>query len=83
MLHTCTFGEGLVDASDDADFQEKLVSVQESWQSLEQTSSCDLEKHIDFFTDRKVSILCDTMSRSLGIECGIGNPPKYIHYHDE
>ena len=71
-----TFVEGLVDANNDDDFQEKLASVQESWRSLEQPSTCDLEKFIDYFTDSKVSILRNTMSRSLRIECGLGNPPS-------
>ena len=39
-----TFVEGLVDATDDEDFQEKLESVQQSWSSLETTSDCNLEK---------------------------------------
>lgn len=62
-----TFVEGLVDATDDEDFREKLSSMQESWQSLGTTSSCNLEKFIKYFDDNKV---CDTMSKSLRIECG-------------
>lgn len=70
-----TFVEGLVDATDDEDFREKLSSMQESWHSLGTTSSCNLEKFIKYFDDNKVSVLRDTMSKSFRIECGLGDTP--------
>lgn len=63
-----TFVEGIVDATDDEDFQEKLSSVKESWRSLGTTSSCNLEKLINYFNENKVSVLHDTMSKSRAVQ---------------
>ena len=65
--------EGIVDASDDSDFQSKLENCFQSWHSFE-TSTCNLQKFIDYLVD-KASVICDTMLRSTRVECGLGCPP--------
>ena len=70
-----TFVEGLVDTADDIGFQNKLGSIQECWRSFEMSSTCNIEKFIEYFNENKVPVLRDNMSRSLRVECGLGCPP--------
>ena len=71
-----TFVEGIVDASDDSDFQSKLENCLRSWRSFEVTSTCNLQKFIDYLVDSKASVIRDTMLRPIRVECGLGCPPE-------
>ena len=70
-----TLVEGIVDASDDSDFQSKLENCLQSWRSFEVTSTCNLQKFIDYLVDNKASVIHDTMLRPIRVECGLGCPP--------
>ena len=51
-----TFVEGIVDASDDSDFQSKLENCLRSWRSSELTSTCNLQSlSIIWWTRRRQS----------------------------
>ena len=69
------FIEGLVDASDDCDFQNKLDGLVESWRRCESPSTANIEKFIEYFTAKKASIIRETMLRPIREECGLGCPP--------
>ena len=51
------FIEGLVDASDDCDFQNKLDGLVESWCRCESSSTANIEKFVKYFTAHKASII--------------------------
>ena len=70
-----TFVEGIVDASDDADFQSKLENCLRSWRNFEVTSTCNLQKFIDYLVNNKASVIRDTMLCPVRMECGLGCPP--------
>jgi len=70
------FEEGMVDSSDDADFQMKLDSTLEKWRNLDVCSSADMEGFLQYFTANKVAVIRHTMLRPIRIECGLGNPPE-------
>ena len=67
--------EGLVDASDDTDFQNKLDVVL-SWQHMSVPSSCNLQAFIDWFLANKSHVIRDNMLRPIREECGLGCPPE-------
>ena len=70
------FEEGMVDSSDDADFQMKFDSTLEKWRNLDVCSSADMEGFLQYFTANKVAVIRHTMLRPIRIECGLGNPPE-------
>ena len=67
--------EGLVDALDSVDFQEKLDKVVSVWQSLAVASSANMDRFITWFVDHKAPVIRDSMLRSVREECGLGSPP--------
>ena len=69
------FIEGIVDASDDRDFQSKLEALRQSWQNSALPSEANLERFIDYFMAHKASVIRDTMLRSVREESGLGCPP--------
>ena len=70
------FQEGLVDSTDVEDFQAKLESLIEKWNTLANSSSADMAEFIDWFKANKVEVIRDTMLRPVREECGLGNPPE-------
>ena len=69
------FVEGIVDASDDSDFQNKLDAVTQAWRSCSLPSTANLERFIDYLMVSKASVIRDTMLRCVREECGLGCPP--------
>lgn len=69
------FEEGLVDASDDDDFQKKLDALLEKWHNLDMSSSADVERFLQYFVGNKVAVIRNTMLRPIRLDCGLGNPP--------
>ena len=69
------FEEGLVDASDDDDFQMKLDALLEKWRNLGMSSSADVERFLQYFVVNKVAVIRNTMLRPIRLDCGLGNPP--------
>ena len=67
--------EGLVDALDSVDFQEKLDKVVSVWQSLAVASSANMDRFITWFVDHKAPVIRDSMLHSVREECGLGSPP--------
>ena len=57
--------EGLVDASDDTDFQNKLDDVVLSWQHMSVPSSCNLRAFIDWFLANKSHVIRDNILRPI------------------
>ena len=71
-----TYVEGLVDASDSIDFQEKVEKILEKWRNLSVPSSANVERFISWFLNHKVPVIQDSMLRSVREECGLGSPPS-------
>ena len=69
------FVEGIVDASDDSDFQNKLDAVTQAWCSCSLPSTANLERFIDYLMASKASVIHDTMLHCVREECGLGCPP--------
>ena len=67
--------EGLVDASDSIDFQEKVEKILEKWRNLS-VPSANVERFISWFLNHKVPVIQDSMLRSMREECGLGSPPS-------
>lgn len=70
-----TYTEGLVDAMDDADFQNKLDFLIKSWQELPMSSTANLEGFVSWFKAHKSHAIQSCMIRSIREECGLGSPP--------
>ena len=66
------FVEGILDASHDCDFQNKLDAVTQAWRSCSLPSTANLERFIDYLMVNKASVIQDTMLRSVREECGLG-----------
>lgn len=71
----CVLVEGIVGATDDRDFQNKLEALLQSWHNLEMPSTSDVEKFIKYFIDNTAPVIRDTMLRPVRIECCLGCPP--------
>ena len=69
------FEEGLVDSTDNSDFQAKVESLVAKWSNMQDASAMDMRKFIEWFKANKVQTICSTMLRSVREECGLGNPP--------
>ena len=69
------FEEGLVNASDNDDFQKKLDALLDKWRNLDMSISADMERFLQYFVGNKVAVIRDTMLRPIRIDCGLGNPP--------
>ena len=69
------YTEGLVDAMDDADFQNKLDLLIKSWQQLPMSSTANLEGFVCWFKAHKSHAIQSCMLRSVREECGLGSPP--------
>ncbi len=69
------FQEGLVDSSDNDDYQSKLDSLVQAWTSAEVSSLADVEGFVKWFLTNKADAIRDTMLRPIRVECGLGNPP--------
>ena len=67
-----TLVEGIINASDDSDFQSKLDNCLQSWHSFEVMSTCNLQKYL---VNNNASVIHDTMLRPIRVECGLGCPP--------
>lgn len=67
--------EGLVDASDDTDFKNKLDDMVLSWQHMSIPSLCNLQVFIDWFLANKLHVIRDNMLRPIREECGLGCLP--------
>lgn len=70
------FMEGVVDAPDDRDFENKIEALIQSWRSCELPCTVNLEMFIAYFMSKKAPLLHNTMIRSVREECGLGSPPK-------
>ena len=68
--------EGLVDAQDSSDFQEKVARLIEKWQDIALPSSGNMERFITWFQNCKAPVIRDSMLRSVREECGLGSPPS-------
>jgi len=66
--------EGIVDASPDQDFQNKLEDLTQSWCNCDVPSAANVEKLIEYFTTKKAPLIRDTMLRSVPEECGLVCP---------
>ena len=69
------FVEGIVDASSDQDFQNKLEDMTQSWRNCDVPSAANVERFIEYFMAKKAPLIRDTMLRSVREECGLGCPP--------
>ena len=69
------FEEGLVDVSDDDDFQKKLDALIEKWRNMDMSSSANMERFLQYFVGNKVPVIRNTMLRPIRLDCGLGNPP--------
>ena len=65
--------EGLVDAQDCKDLQEKVKRFVER---LQNASQADMECFITWFQNHKTPVIQDSMLRSVREECGLGSPPS-------
>lgn len=74
--HGTVFKEGLVDSSDRDDYQSKLDSLVQAWQTAEMPSSADAHGFIRWFQANKADAIRDKMLRPIRQECGLGNPPN-------
>ena len=70
------FVEGLIDVSNDAEFQEKLDLCVQAWQELALPSSANMSCFVEWFLKSKAGVIRNTMLRSTREECGLGNPPQ-------
>ena len=68
--------EGLVDAQDSYDFQEKVKRLVERLQHASLPSQADMERFVTWFQNHKAPVLRDPMLRSVREECGLGSPPS-------
>ena len=59
------FQEGLVDSSDNDEYQSKLDSLIQAWQSTEMTSSADMQRFVGWFLTNKADAIRDTMLRPI------------------
>ena len=71
-----TYMEGLVDAAEGVEFQEKLDRALAEWRDMALPSSADIERFIAWFITHKAPIIRDSMLRSVREECGLGSPPS-------
>ena len=71
-----TYVEGLVDASDNIGFQDKLEKILEKWRNLSLPSSANLDRFIGWFLNHKVPVIQQSILRSVREECGLGSPPS-------
>ena len=67
--------EGLVDAYDTEDFDEKLEKVITKWRNVSQPSCADIEGFINWFRVSKAPVVQESMLRSIREDCGLGSPP--------
>lgn len=74
--HGTVFKVGLVDSSDRDDYQSKLDSLVQAWQTAEMPSSADAHGFIRWFQANKADAIRDKMLRRIRQECGLGNPPN-------
>ena len=70
-----TYVEGLVDARNINDFDNKLDVVTEKWRNSEVTSASEIDRFIDWFTSYKAKIIRSSMIRDVREESGLGSPP--------
>ena len=69
------FEEGLVDSLDSGDFKRKFESLFAKWSDMECMSSTDMDGFLQWFKANKTDVICNTMLRSVRVQCGIGTPP--------
>lgn len=69
------YTEGLVDATDTADFEEKLDKLVDSWRDAPLPSTANIERFITWFLAHKAPVVRNSMLRSVREECGLGSPP--------
>ena len=70
--------EGLVDARDCNDFQEKVERFIERLQNASLPSQANMECFITWFQKHKAPVIQDSMLRSVREECGLGSPPSHF-----
>jgi hypothetical protein len=71
-----TYVEGLVDASDSFDFDEKLNNLIIKWKNVETTSTSTLDEFISWFENHKAPVIRRSMLKNIREESGLGFPPK-------
>ena len=67
--------EGLVDASDNLEFEVKTAKAITKWRNATQASGADVEAFIAWFVKHKVPAIQQSMLRTVREECGLGSPP--------
>ena len=68
--------EGLVDANDAIELDDKVSRVIEIWRANALPSSADLEQFLAWFLTHKVPVIRDSMLCCIREECGLGSPPS-------
>ena len=71
-----TFQEGLVDSTDNDDYENKLEHLVQSWMNSEMPSIADISKFIQWFMTHKAGVIENSMLHPVREECGLGNPPS-------
>ena len=67
--------KGLVDASNTDEFDVQVERLVTKWVDSAQSSTCELERFIDWFQSYKAPVIRGTMIASIREECGLGSPP--------
>ena len=65
------FVEGIVDASSDQDFQNKLEDLTQSWRDCDVPSAANVERFMEYFMAKEAPLIHDTLLRSVWEECGV------------
>jgi len=73
-----TLYEGLVDASDEVKFEEKLELLQTKWMKQEHVKE-EVQAFCKWFLKNKASVVKHTMLRTVREEAGLGSPPDAFY----
>ena len=73
-----TYIEGLADSISEADFDEKLSTLQKVWDERE-SPFCSPPQFFTYFCNHKASLFRESMIRPVRTKAGLGNPPKRYH----
>ena len=70
-----TFFEGLVDSSNEEEFESKLVTLKEQWEEKEKMHDTKTGFY-NWFVQNKATVIKSTMLKSVRTEAGLGSPPQ-------
>ena len=70
-----TFFEGLVDSSNEEEFESKLALLKNQWEEKEDTHGTKTGFY-NWFVQNKASVMKSTMLKAIRTEAGLGSPPR-------